>query len=115
MQESFQVLYDPIADRLNDECNQNFSPLTNYESQNQDDNGFTRQTLQSIEISSQRLVENMQGHKDKSDISVSWHAGYTQQMCSCLNQFRKSDFTRSFCTVSRFNKGYREFPYLLKG
>ena len=46
LQQSFQVLYDPIDDKLDDECNQNFSPLTNYECQSQDDNGFTKQTLQ---------------------------------------------------------------------
>ena len=40
LQQSFQVLYDPIADRLDDECNQFFSSLTNYESQNKDDNDF---------------------------------------------------------------------------
>ena len=31
LQQSFQVFYDPIADILDDGCNQNFSPLTNYE------------------------------------------------------------------------------------
>ena len=70
LQQSFQVLYDPIADRLDDESNHNFS--TDYEGQNQDDNGFTRQTLQSVEISSQRAIENMQGDKDKSDFSIPW-------------------------------------------
>jgi len=90
LQQSFQVLYDSIADRLDDECNMNFSPLKTYESQNQYDNGFTRQTLQSVEISSQRSIKNMQGDKDKSEISVSWHASHTQQMCSCSDQFKKS-------------------------
>ena len=80
LQHSFQVLYDPIADRLDDKCNQNFSPLTDYESQNQDDNGFTRQTLQSVEISSQSSSESLQGDKDEGIISVSWHASHTQQM-----------------------------------
>ena len=68
LQETFQVLYDPIADRLDDESNHTFSPLTDHEGQNQDDNGFTRQTLQSVKISSQRAVENMLGDKGKSDI-----------------------------------------------
>lgn len=85
MQQSFQVLYDLVVNRLDDEWNHNLSPLTNFKSQNEEDNGFMRHTLQSTEISSQRLVENMQGDKDKSDISVSWHAGHTQQMCNCLN------------------------------
>jgi len=90
LHQSFQVFHDPITDEFDNECNHNFSPSTDYESQNQDDNGFTSQTFQSIEISSQSAVENMQGDKDKSDISISWHAGHTQQMYNCLNQFKNS-------------------------
>lgn len=72
LQQSFQVLYDPIADRSDDESNHNFSPLIECEGQNQDDNGFTRQSLQSVEISSQRAIENVQGDKEKSDFSIPW-------------------------------------------
>lgn len=50
--------------------------IQDYESQNQDDNGFTRQTLQSTEISSQSAVENMQGDKGKSDILVLGQVDY---------------------------------------
>ena len=32
----------------------------------------------------------MQGDNDKSDISVSWHGGYLEQLYSCLNQFKNS-------------------------
>jgi len=70
---------------LDNECNQKFYPLTNYESQNKDDKGFTRHTFQSVEISSQSLSENLQGVKDKNDISVSWHGGHLEQLYSCLN------------------------------
>jgi len=90
LQQSFQVVYDPITDRMDNECNQNFSPLTDYESQNQDDNSFTRQTFQSVEVSSQSSSESLQGVKDKSYISVSWHGSHPKQVCSCLKQLNNS-------------------------
>ena len=90
LQQSFQVLYDPIADILDDGWNQNFSPLTNYEIQDQDDKGFISQTFQSVEISSQSLYENMQGNKDKIDILVSWHGGHAEQLYTCLNHWNNS-------------------------
>ena len=90
MHQSFQVFHDPITDEFDNECNHNFSPLIDYESQNQDDNSFIRHALQSVEISSQSSSESLQGVKDEGIISVSWHAGHTQQMCSSLNQFKKS-------------------------
>lgn len=115
LQQSFQVLYDPIADRLDDECNPNFSPLIDYESKNQNDNSFTIQTLQLVEISSQRIVENMQGDKDKSDFSFMACRPYTTNVQLFESVQEKCIyFTRSFCIVSRFNKGDQEFPYHLK-
>jgi len=42
LQESFQVLYNPSADRLNDGRNKNSSPLTGCKGQNQDGNDFTK-------------------------------------------------------------------------
>ena len=50
LQQSFQVFHDPIIDRLDSECNQNFSSLTNNQIQDQDDKGFISQTFQSKEI-----------------------------------------------------------------
>ena len=32
----------------------------------------------------------MQGGKDKSDISFSWHGGYPEQLYSCLNQLKNN-------------------------
>lgn len=86
LQQSFQVFYDPMADMLDDGCNQNFSSLTNYEIPDQDHKGFISQTFQSLEISSQSLSENMQGGKDENDISISWHRDYPKQMYSALDQ-----------------------------
>jgi len=90
VQESFQVLYDPTVDRLNDEINQNSSPLIDCESQKQDDNGFIRHELQSVKISPQRTVENIHGDKYKGNISVSWHESYPEHLYSCLNRFKIS-------------------------
>lgn len=90
MHQSFQVFHDSIIDEFDNECNHNFSPSTDYESQNQDDNGFTSQTFQSIGVSSQCSSAILQGGKDESDISVSWHEGYPEQLYSCLNQFKNS-------------------------
>jgi len=70
---------------LDNECNQNFSPLTSYEIQDQNDKGFISQTFQLVEISSQSLSENLQGDKDGNDISVSWHGGHPKKLYSCLN------------------------------
>lgn len=70
---------------LDDECNQNFYPLTNYEIRNQYDKGFTRKTFQSVEISSQSLSKNLQGDKDENEISLSWHGGHPEQLYSCLD------------------------------
>lgn len=63
---------------LDNECNHNFSPLTDYESQDQDDKKFISQTFQSEEISSQSLFEILQGDKGESDISVSWPGGHPE-------------------------------------
>ena len=52
LQQSLQTLYDPTADMLNEERNQNSSPLIDHEGPNQDDNGCSRQALQSVKISS---------------------------------------------------------------
>jgi len=97
---------------LGNECNQNFSPLTGYESQNQDDKGFTRQTFQSVEVLSPSLFESLQGVKDKSDISVSWHGGHPEQLCSCLNQLNNSVYILEDPFV-QFLESTKESKYFL--
>lgn len=97
---------------LDDECNQNFSSLTNYEIQNQDDKGFTGQTFQSVEISSQSLSKNLQGDKDENDISLSWHGGHPKQLYSCLDQLNISVYILEDPFV-QFLESTKEIKYFL--
>ena len=59
LQQSFKFFHHQIADVMNDKCNQNLSPLTNYKLQYQDDKCFSRHACPSVEISSQSLSENL--------------------------------------------------------
>ena len=85
-----QVFQDPIVDMLNIEGIQSIPLLTNYDFQNQYDNDFNSQTLQSVGISSQILSESLQGDKDENNISNSWHGGHPEQMYGCLDQLNIS-------------------------
>jgi len=97
---------------LDNECNQYFSPLTNYESQNQDDKGFMRQTFQSVEISSQSLSEIMHGDKGESDILVSWPGGHPVQLYSYLNHLNNSVYILEDPFV-QFLESTKEIKYFL--
>lgn len=97
---------------LDDEYNQKFSPFTNYEIQNQDDKGFTKQTFQSVEISSQILSENLQGDKDENDISLSWHGGHLEQLYNWLDQLKISVYILEDPFV-QFLESKKEIKYFL--
>ena len=97
---------------LDNECIQILSPLTNSEFQNQDDKGFSSQTLQSIGISSQNLSESLQGDKDENNISVSWHGGHLEQMYSCLDQLNIDLYILEY-PFENFLESTKEIKYFL--
>ena len=78
---------------MNDKFNQNISPLTNYEFQNQDDKGFSSQTLQSLGISSQNVYESLHGDKDENNISVSWHGGTVYKFHQLMHHCTSNSIT----------------------
>jgi len=63
LQQSSQVLHDPIVDVVEDICSQSPSPLVNYELQNKDDMDLIRQLVSlscSVGISLQSSSKNLQ-------------------------------------------------------